>query len=101
MSIMLTLVTKAASALVHFSESLNQQKNEWFTNQSGHSSFRPEVIPDGDGFTAIISRRTGYSPKDWTCQRCATAGRFASSRQAMSAGRRMARQLADLRYRFD
>ncbi|CAM4017174.1 Uncharacterised protein [Klebsiella pneumoniae] len=101
MSIMLILASKAASALAHVSESLNQRKKEWFTNQSGHSSFRPEVIPDGNGFTAIISRRTGYSPKDWTYQRCATAGRFASSRQAMNAGRRMAQQLADLRYRFD
>jgi len=101
MSIMLILAAKAASALEHFSESLNLRKKEWFANQSGHSSFRPEVIHDGNGFTAVISRRTGYSPKDWTYQHCATAGRFVSSRQAMSAGRRMAQQLADLRYRFD
>jgi hypothetical protein len=42
---MLILASKAASALAHVSESLNQRKKEWFTNQSGHSSFRPEVIP--------------------------------------------------------
>lgn len=101
MSLMLILITRAASVLKQFSKARQQPSGVWIVNRSKHSSFRPEVIQEGVGFTAVIARRTGYSAQDWTYQRCATAGWFPSYRQAMRAGRLMAQQFADLRYRFD
>ncbi len=101
MSLMLILITRAASVLKQFSKARQQPSGVWIVNRSKHSSFRPEVIQEEEGFTAVIARRTGYSSLDWTYQRCATAGWYPSYRQAMRAGRLMAQQFADLRYRFD
>ncbi|MEH4661087.1 MULTISPECIES: hypothetical protein [Enterobacteriaceae] len=101
-SILLSLIVHTRAGLNHLYEAMNSRQPEWFTNRSGHSSFRPEVVPDSGGFKAVISRRTGYCSHDWQYQQCAaTAGRFASARMAMKAGREMAQQLAVLRYRFD
>lgn len=100
-SILLSLIVHATAGLNRLYTAMSSRQSEWFTNRSGHSSFRPEVVPDDGGFKAVISRRTGYSTRDWQYQQCASAGRFASARMAMKAGREMAQQLADLRYRFD
>lgn len=100
-SILLSLIVHATDGLNRLYTAMNSRQSEWFTNRSGHSSFRPEVVPDNGGFKAVISRRTGYSSRDWRYQQYATAGRFTSERRAMKAGREMAQQLAGLRYRFD
>lgn len=100
-SILLSLIARAMAGLNRLSLALDPQQSEWFTNRSGHSSFRPEIIPQGSGFNAVISRRTGYSSRDWRYQPHASAGQFSSARKALRAGRRMARQMAELRYRFD
>ncbi|MGR7276734.1 hypothetical protein ACU6YH_21745 [Klebsiella aerogenes] len=100
-SIILLLITRTTRFLSHLSEAMRQQQVEWFTNRSGHSSFRAEIVPSDGGFTAIISRRTGYSSRDWQYQQLASAGQFASVRKALRAGRQMAQQMAGLRYRFD
>lgn len=100
-SIILLLITRTTHALSRLSESMRLQQAEWFTNRSGHCSFRAEVVQSEGGFTAIISRRTGYSSRDWQYQQLASAGQFASARKALRAGRQMAQQMAGLRYRFD
>jgi len=100
-SIMLLLITRTSRALSCLAEAMRQQQAEWFTNRNGHSSFRAEVVQSEGGFTAIISRRTGYSSRDWQYQQLGSAGKFASSRKALRAGRQMAQQMAGLRYRFD
>lgn len=100
-SIMLLIVTRTTSSLNRLSEAMREQQAEWFTNRSGHSSFRAEVVASDDGYTAIISRRTGYSPRDWQYQQLTSAGQFASAHKALRAGRQMAQQMAGLRYRFD
>lgn len=99
--ILLSLLALAANRLNHLYTTMNSRQSEWIMNRSGHSSFRPEVIPGNGLFKAVISRRTGYSPSDFRYQQCATAGKFDSARMAMKAGREMAQQLAGLRYRFD
>lgn len=100
-SIMLLLITRTSRALSCLAEAMRQQQAEWFTNRSGHSSFRAEVVQSEGGFTAIISRRTSYSSRDWQYQQLGSAGKFASARKALRAGRQMAQQMAGLRYRFD
>ena len=100
-SIMLLIMTRTSHALSCLAEAMRQQQAEWFTNRSGHSSFRAEVVQSEGGFTAIISRRTGYSSRDWQYQQLGSAGKFASARKALRAGRQMAQQMAGLRYRFD
>ncbi|AUO67259.1 hypothetical protein GL381_20395 [Salmonella enterica] len=100
-SIILLFITHTTFVLSRISEAMRQQQAEWFTNRSGHSSFRAEVVQSEGGFTAIISRRTGYSSRDWQYQQLASAGQFASARKALRAGRLMAQQMAWLRYRFD
>lgn len=100
-SIMLLLITRITRMLSSLSEAMRQRQAEWFTNRSGHSSFRAEVIQSDDGFTAVISRRTGYSSRDWHYQQLAHTGHFATARKALRAGRQMAQQMAGLRYRFD
>ncbi|HFK3156644.1 TPA: hypothetical protein ACG1JD_004134 [Citrobacter sedlakii] len=100
-SIILLFITHTTRVLSRISEAMRQQQAEWFTNRSGHSSFRAEVVQSEGGFTAIISRRTGYSSCDWQYQQLASAGQFASARKALRAGRQMAQQMAWLRYRFD
>jgi len=100
-SIMLLIMTRTSRALSCLAEAMRQQQAEWFTNRSGHSSFRAEVVQSEGGFTAIISRRTGYSSRDWQYQQLGSAGKFASARKALRAGRQMAQQMAGLRYRFD
>ncbi|EGT4336639.1 hypothetical protein DOX53_01980 [Cronobacter malonaticus] len=100
-SIILLFITHTTRVLSRISEAMRQQQAEWFTNRSGHSSFRAEVVQSEGGFTAIISRRKGYSSRDWQYQQLASAGQFASARKALRAGRQMAQQMAWLRYRFD
>ncbi|MFQ1680421.1 hypothetical protein ACK08B_11240 [Pantoea dispersa] len=100
-SIILLLITRTSRALNCLAEAMRQQQAEWFTNRSGHSSFRAEVVQSEGGFTAIISLRTGYSSRDWQYQQLGSAGKFASARKALRAGRQMAQQMAGLRYRFD
>ena len=100
-NIMLILITRTTRMLSSLSEAMRQRQAEWFTNRSGHSSFRAEVIQSDDGFTAVISRRTGYSSRDWHYQQLAHTGHFATARKALRAGRQMAQQMAGLRYRFD
>ncbi|QJT82542.1 hypothetical protein [Kosakonia sp. MUSA4] len=100
-SIILLFITRTTRVLSRISEAMRQQQAEWFTNRSGHSSFRAEVVQFEGGFTAIISRRTGYSSHDWQYQQLASAGQFASARKALRAGWQMAQQMAGLRYRFD
>ena len=100
-SIILLFITHTTRVLSRISEAMRQQQAEWFINRSGHSSFRAEVVQSEGGFTAIISRRTGYSSRDWQYQQLASAGQFASARKALRAGRQMAQQMAWLRYRFD
>ena len=100
-SIILLFITHSTRVLSRISEAMRQQQAEWFTNRSGHSSFRAEVVQSEGGFTAIISRRTGYRSRDWQYQQLASAGQFASARKALRAGRQMAQQMAWLRYRFD
>lgn len=100
-NILLSLIALATKRLNRLCAIMNSRQPEWIMNRSGHSGFRPEVIPDNGAFKAVISRRTGYSSRDFCYQQCATAGRFASSRKAMKAGHKMAQQLAGLRYRFD
>ncbi|HHS9793456.1 TPA: hypothetical protein ACTW4K_001660 [Klebsiella quasipneumoniae subsp. similipneumoniae] len=100
-SIILLFITHTTRVLSRISEATRRQQAEWFTNRSGHSSFRAEVVQSEGGFTAIISRRTGYSSRDWQYQQLASAGQFASARKALRAGRQMAQQMAWLRYRFD
>lgn len=98
---MLLLITRTTRMLSSLSEAMRQRQAEWFTNRSGHSSFRAEVIQSDDGFTVVISRRTGYSSRDWHYQQLAHTGHFATARKALRAGRQMAQQMAGLRYRFD
>ena len=100
-SILLSLIALATTRLNRLYTAMSSRQSEWIMNRSGHSGFRPEVIPDNGAFKAVISRRTGYSSRDFCYQQCATAGRFASARMAMKAGREMAQQLAGLRDRFD
>lgn len=100
-SIILLLINRSTHVLIRLSEAMRQQQAEWFTNRSGHSSFRAEVVQSEGGFTAIISRRTGYCSRDWQYQQQASTGQFASARKALRAGRQMAQQMAGLRYRFD
>ncbi|STB73270.1 hypothetical protein [Citrobacter koseri] len=100
-SILLSLIVHATAGLNRLYAAMSSRQPEWITNRSGHSGFRTEVVPDNGGFKAVISRRTGYCSREFRYQQCATAGCFASARKAMKAGREMAQQLADLRYRFD
>lgn len=101
MKIIISSLQKASDALAHFSTVLGQSDNEWFTNRTRHLSFRPEVIPNGQGqFTARITCRTGCSSRDWEVQNFGTCGHWRSARQAMKAARIMARDLALYRYRF-
>lgn len=100
-SILLPLIALAATRLNRLYASMSSRQSEWIMNRSGNSGFRPEVIPDNGSFKAVISRRTGYCSRDFRYQQYAVAGRFASARMAMKAGREMAQQLAGLRYRFD
>lgn len=100
-SIIPTFITTAARVLNRLSDTMEQQQAEWFTNRSGNSSFRAEAVEDNGSFNAVISRRTGFNSYQWQYQQCASAGRFSSAPQAIKAGRKMAQQLAQLRYRFD
>lgn len=101
MKIIISLLHKASDVLAHFSTVLGQNDNDWFTNRTGHLSFRPEVIRSGNGeFTAKIACRTGCSSRDWKVQSFGTFGHWRSARQAMKAARIMARDLALYRYRF-
>lgn len=101
MKIIISILQKASDVLAHFSTVLGQNDNDWFTNRTGHLSFRPEVIRNGNGqFTAKIACRTGCSSRDWKVQGFGTCGQWRSARQAMKAARIMARDLALYRYRF-
>lgn len=100
-SIMLSIVTRTAQFFSQLSAEMHQQQVAWFTNPSGRSSFRADVVQDRDGFTAIISRRTRGSSYHWRYQQLTKTQHFASPRKALREGRRFAKQLADLRYRFD
>lgn len=48
-SIMLLLITRTSRALSCLAEAMRQQQAEWFTNRSGHSSFRAEVVQSEGG----------------------------------------------------
>ncbi|HEY3589432.1 MAG TPA: hypothetical protein VGL07_05000 [Buttiauxella sp.] len=101
MKIIISILQKASDVLAHFSTVLGQNDNDWFTNRTGQLSFRPEVIPNGQGqFTANIACRTGCSSRDWKVHSFGTCGHWPSARQAMKAARIMARDLALYRYRF-
>jgi hypothetical protein len=43
-SIILLFITHTTRVLSRISEAMRQQQAEWFTNRSGHSSFRAEVV---------------------------------------------------------
>lgn len=49
-SIMLLLITRTSRALSCLAEAMRQQQAEWFTNRSGHSSFRAEVVQSEGGY---------------------------------------------------
>ncbi|AOE39953.1 hypothetical protein BEE12_08850 [Pantoea agglomerans] len=100
-SIMLSLITRLSGALNRLGSALQQQQAEWFTNRSGRCSFRADVVPTEGGFMPVISRRTGFTPRDWHIDQLPGAGNYATARKALRAGRLMARQMAELRYRFD
>ncbi|WP_254313078.1 hypothetical protein [Rahnella aceris] len=101
MKIIISFLQKASDVLAHCSAVLGQNDNDWFTNRTGHLSFRPEVIRNGQGqFIARIACRTGCSSRDWKVQGFGTCGQWRSARQAMKAARIMARDLALYRYRF-
>lgn len=100
-SLILSLISRTGRALNCLSLKLQQQQVDWFTNQSGHSSFRADVKQIDGGFTAIILHRTGYSSRDWRYKQYASTAQFTSARKALRNGRRMAQQMAELRYRFD
>lgn len=102
MRIIISALHYAADCLDRLSEMLSDQSSEWFTNRTGHLSFRPQILPNGKGqFTAAVLRRTGCCSRDWQVQKFTTAGNWRSPRQAMKAARRMARDLAFFRYRFN
>lgn len=102
MKIITSFLHKAAVSLDRLSEGLGSQNSEWFTNRTGHLSFRPEVLPNGNGqFTASVACRTGFSSREWQVQKYGTFGHWTSARKAMKAARRMARDLALYRYRYN
>ncbi|PXV76760.1 hypothetical protein [Pantoea sp. PNA 03-3] len=100
-SIMLLLVTRLSGVLNRLAGTLQQQQAEWFTNHSGRCSFKADVVPTEDGFTPVISRRTGFTQRDWRIDQLPGVGTYATARKALRAGRLMAQQMAELRYRFD
>lgn len=100
-SIMLSLTTRTICFLSRLADTLRQQQAGWFTNRSGHSSFSAEVVPADGGFSAVISRRTGYCSRDFCYQKLTSTPCFRSARRARREGRNIARQMATLRYRFD
>ncbi|MCB5301821.1 hypothetical protein [Yersinia bercovieri] len=101
MKTFISFLHKAAATLEHFSNVLGQHDNDWFTNRTGQLSFRPEVLPTGNGqFTALVACRRGCSSRDWQVQSFGMCGHWRSARQAMKAARRMARDLALYRYRY-
>nr|WP_309785241.1 TIGR03749 family integrating conjugative element protein [Pantoea dispersa] len=60
---------------------------------SGKTTREPvKIVYDGE---------VAYSSRDWQYQQLGSAGKFASARKALRAGRQMAQQMAGLRYRFD
>ncbi|KTR47296.1 hypothetical protein NS303_16005 [Pantoea ananatis] len=100
-SIMLSLITRLSGALNRLAGNLQQQQAEWFTNRSGRCSFKADVVPTENGFTPVISRRTGFTQRDWHIDQLPGTGTYATARKALRAGRLMAQQMAELRYRFD
>jgi hypothetical protein len=60
MSLMLILITRAASVLKQFSKARQQPSGVWIVNRSKHSSFRPEVIQEGRGLqpSLLVARVT-------------------------------------------
>ncbi|HCZ9309223.1 TPA: hypothetical protein O4G90_000891 [Citrobacter amalonaticus] len=48
-SIILLFITHTTRVLSRISEAMRQQQAEWFTNRSGHSSFRAEVVQSERG----------------------------------------------------
>lgn len=44
-SILLSLIVHATAGLNRLYTAMSSRQSEWFTNRSGHSSFRPEVVP--------------------------------------------------------
>lgn len=101
MRVIISALQKISATLKYISEILENKNREWFTNQTGKVSFRPEVLPDGNGqFTASVACRTGCSPRDWQVQKYGTYGHWGSARKAMKAARIMARDLALYRYRY-
>lgn len=102
MKFITVVLHKTAVRLERLSEVLGHQNSEWFTNQTGRLSFRPEVLPTGSGqFTALVACRTGCSSRDWQVQKYGTFGHWGSARKAMKAARIMARDLALYRYRYN
>jgi len=102
MRIIISALRHAAVTLNRLSEALGSRSSEWFTNRTGQLSFRPEVLPNGKGlFTATVSCRTGCSSLEWQVRQYGTFGHWRSSRKAMKAARRMARDLALYRYGFN
>jgi len=102
MKTIISVLRKAAVCLESLSEELDSKNSEWFTNQTGRLSFRPEVESDGQGhFTALVACRTGCSSRDWQVQKYGTFGNWGSPRKAMKQARIMARDLALYRYRYN
>lgn len=102
MRVIISALQKFSATLKYISEILENQNREWFTNQTGKLSFRPEVLTNEDGqFTASVACRTGCSSRDWKVQKYGTYGHWDSARKAMKAARRMARDLAMYRYRYN
>lgn len=102
MKTIISALRKAAVCLERLSEELGTKNSEWFTNQTGRLSFRPEVLTDGNGhFTASVACRTGCSSRDWKVQKYGTFGHWGSARKAMKQARIMARDLALYRYRYN
>lgn len=99
--IMLSLIIRLSGALNRLSSALQQQQAEWFTNHSGRCCFKADVVPTENGYMPVIFRRTGFTPRDWRVDQLPGAGTYATARKALRAGRLLAQQMAELRYRFD